>query len=82
MSDTRDGTREGWVYSEPTNGIIARIVPDRGFAFIRAGQTDYFMHHSDYNGEFLSLKEQMRVLFTPAQTPKGPRACLVEKDTK
>lgn len=67
--------QSGWTFGEETTGTVARIVQDRGFAFIRSGDKDYFLHHSDYEGEFLSLKEKMIVTFTPTETPKGPRAC-------
>jgi len=70
---------EDRVYGEPTTGIIARIVTDRGFAFVRSGDKDYFLHHTDYNGEFLGLREKMSIDFTPAETSKGPRACFAEK---
>lgn len=72
--------RAGWVFGDPATGTIARIVQDRGFAFVRSGDKDYFMHHSDYDGEFLSLREKMIVTFTPTETPKGPRATRVERN--
>ena len=73
----------GWTYGEQSVGTVVRIVQDRGFAFVRAngGETDFFMHHSDYSGEFIRLKVGQVVAFTPAETPKGPRACFVEKSS-
>ena len=73
----------GWTYGEPTQGTVVRIVPDRGFAFVRAngGDVDYFLHTSDYSGEFAGITVGQVVAFTPAETPKGPRACFVEKSS-
>ncbi len=68
-----------WVYGEPTTGTVERIVRDRGFAFVRAGKFDYFMHQTDLVGDFLTLKEHMVVTFTPVETPKGLRACYAER---
>lgn len=73
--------KSGWTFGDAAvTGTIVRIVQERGFAFVRAGENEYFMHHSDFEGEFLSLKEKMLVTFTPTETPKGPRACNVSRD--
>lgn len=72
--------KTGWVFGDPTTGMIARIVPDKGFAFVRSGDRDYFLHHSDFDGEFLSLREKMIVTFVPTDTPKGPRATQAERN--
>jgi cold shock CspA family protein len=78
---TKDVDKSGWVYGEPTIGIVVRTVHDRGFVFVRAGEVDYFLHFSDYaDGEFLKLIEKTEVSFTPVQTPtKGPRAVKAER---
>ena len=46
------------------NGIIKKIVTDKGFGFITSGRTDYFFHRSDLNGEvFEHLNEGQKVSF-------------------
>lgn len=67
--------RTGWVYGEETTGTVVRIVAARGFCFLTTSQNDYFLHGSDYDGNFTDLREQMKIRFTPARTPKGLRAC-------
>ena len=57
------------------NGIIKRVVSDRGFGFI-AGEdgTDYFFHRDELDGlDFANLKPGERITFEPQQGPK-PRA--------
>jgi cold shock CspA family protein len=71
-----------WTYGDPQNGTVIRVVVDRGFAFIRSGMDEYFMHHTDFSGEFASLKEGKTVVtFTPTKTPKGLRATYVSPAT-
>jgi CspA family cold shock protein len=58
------------------NGIIKRVVSDRGFGFI-AGEdgTDYFFHRDELHGlDFANLTPGEHVTFEPQQGPKGPRA--------
>ena len=58
------------------NGIIKRVVPDRGFGFI-AGEdgTGYFFHRDELHGlDFANLKLGERITFESQQSPKGPRA--------
>lgn len=69
----------GWTYGEPTTGTVVRTVFDKGFVFVRAGDVDYFLHHSNFDGELLTLKEKTVVRFTPTETPKGPRATAAER---
>lgn len=71
--------RSDWTYGERTTGTVVRLVLDRGFVFIRAGENDYFLHHSEYDGEFLRLSEKTVLTFIPAQTPKGLRAIQAER---
>lgn len=69
------GDQTGWVRGERINGQVVRIVTDRGFAFIRSGQNEYFMHCSALeDGEFLNLTVGELLTFIPVSTPKGPRA--------
>lgn len=57
------------------NGVIVRIVRDRGFGFILSNEQEYFFHRSSYaSGDFDKLSEQTNVTFEPQQTPKGLRA--------
>jgi cold shock protein len=63
------------------NGIIKRVVSDRGFGFI-AGEdgTDYFFHRDELHGlDFANLKPGERVTFEPQQGPKGPRGVNVRQ---
>jgi cold shock protein len=57
-------------------GTIKRIVADKGFGFIVAGNnTEYFFHQSACASEpFDSLREGQNVTFDVGQGPKGPRA--------
>ena len=57
-------------------GTIKRIVADKGFGFIVAGnKTEYFFHQSACASEpFDSLREGQDVTFDVGQGPKGPRA--------
>ena len=57
-------------------GTIKRLVSDKGFGFIVAGdKTEYFFHQSACASEpFDSLREGQSVTFDVGQGPKGPRA--------
>lgn len=59
-----------------TNGTITRLVSDKGFGFVAAGDgTEYFFHQSACNGvQFDDLREGQAVSFEAGQGPKGPRA--------
>lgn len=59
-------------------GTVARVVTDRGFAFVRSGDTDYFLHHSEFDGEFNRLTQGTVISFTPINGPKGPRCAQAE----
>lgn len=57
-------------------GIVKRIVLDRGFGFIKAGDgVEYFFHRSTVvDGSFSGLREGQKVSFEISSSPKGPRA--------
>jgi CspA family cold shock protein len=56
-------------------GKIKRLVSDRGFGFVEAGQNDMFFHHSDVEGvSFDELREGQTLQYEKGQGPKGPRA--------
>ena len=59
-----------------TNGTIKRLVSDKGFGFIAAGDgNEYFFHQSALSGvSFDQLREGQSVTFEKGQGPKGPRA--------
>ena len=58
------------------NGVIKRMVSDKGFGFVAADDgTEYFFHQSACNGvRFDDLREGQQVTFEAGQGPKGPRA--------
>ena len=58
------------------NGTIKRLVSEKGFGFLAAGDgSEYFFHQSACNGcQFDSLREGQAVTFEKGQGPKGPRA--------
>ncbi|MGE5357632.1 MAG: cold-shock protein [Bacteroidales bacterium] len=58
------------------NGTIKRLVSEKGFGFIAAGDgNEYFFHQSACNGvSFDQLREGQAVTFEKGQGPKGPRA--------
>ena len=57
-------------------GTIKRLVSDKGFGFILAGDgKEYFFHNSACTGtRFDDLREGQGVTFDVGQGPKGPRA--------
>lgn len=56
-------------------GIIKRLVADKGFGFIKSGETEYFFHRSSVkNAKFEDLREGQEVTFEDAEGNKGPRA--------
>jgi cold shock protein len=58
------------------SGTIKRLVSDKGFGFVQAGDgTEYFFHQSACgNTRFDDLREGQTVTFEKGQGPKGPRA--------
>ena len=59
----------------PMNGTIKRLVTDKGFGFILAGDgNEYFFHNSACSAtRFDDLREGQAVTFERGQGPKGPR---------
>jgi CspA family cold shock protein len=56
-------------------GIIKKIVPDKGYGFIRGDNGELFFHRSAVKeGTFDDLREGQQVEFTEGEGPKGPRA--------
>jgi len=57
------------------SGTIKRLVSDKGFGFILAGDgTEYFFHNSACTQtHFDELREGQTVTFDLGQGPKGPR---------
>ncbi len=63
-------------------GIVARVVSDKGFGFIkRDGQEkDLFFHSNELvNTTFNEIREGDKVTFEVADSPKGPNAIKVSK---
>jgi CspA family cold shock protein len=57
-----------------TTGTIKRLVHDKGFGFIAAGDgNEYFFHQSSCQIPFSELREGQSVTFDTGQGPKGPR---------
>jgi len=57
------------------NGTIKRLVSEKGFGFILAGNgSEYFFHNSAcQQTAFDDLREGQAVTFDTGQGPKGPR---------
>jgi CspA family cold shock protein len=56
------------------NGTIKRLVADKGFGFIAAGDgTEYFFHQSACQTAFEELREGQSVTFDRGFGQKGPR---------
>jgi cold shock CspA family protein len=62
--------------TERLTGTIKNIVTTKGFGFIVLDHSaeEYFFHFSGCTVKFDSLRKGQRVVFTPTETPKGPRA--------
>jgi cold shock protein len=58
------------------NGIVKRLIVDKGFGFVQAQDgTEYFFHRSACaDGRFDELREGQPLTFEKGQGPKGPRA--------
>ena len=61
--------------AQTMTGTIKRLVSDKGFGFIAAGDgNEYFFHQSACSGTpFDDLREGQAVTFEKGQGPKGPR---------
>jgi cold shock protein len=59
----------------PMNGMIKRLVTEKGFGFIAASDnTEYFFHQSAcVQTAFDELRVGQAVTFDRGQGPKGPR---------
>lgn len=58
-----------------SHGIVARVVADRGFGFIRANSSDFFFHYTSLeNCALTDLPVGASVSFEEVDSPKGPRA--------
>jgi CspA family cold shock protein len=56
-------------------GVIKKLVSDKGFGFIAGERGDLFFHSSSVQGTtFDALKEGQTVEYTEGRGPKGPRA--------
>ena len=62
-------------------GTVIRIFPTKGFGFIRGEDgNEHFFHRSAFHGHFDDLCDdfdnqvKVKVNFTMASSPKGPRA--------
>ena len=56
-------------------GVIKKLVPDKGFGFIVGDSGEYFFHHSAVQDEgFEALREGQTVEYQEGSGPKGPRA--------
>jgi cold shock protein len=57
-------------------GVIKRLVSDKGFGFVQAQDgTEYFFHQSAcVDARFDDLREGQALTFDKGQGPKGPRA--------
>ena len=64
-----------WRDSEATAGRIKKIIPDRGFGFVRADDgAEAFFHRTEVTLVHLSsLEEGEAVTFDLVDSPKGPR---------
>jgi CspA family cold shock protein len=72
--------REGRKVHIVSNGIIKKVVADRGFGFITDERgADYFFHRNELERplDFDRLNGGERVEFQVEQGPKGPRATRV-----
>ena len=58
-----------------SQGVIKKLVADKGFGFIKGDSGELFFHHSAVQGgEFETLREGQAVEYTEGNGPKGPRA--------
>lgn len=58
-----------------SQGVIKKLVSDKGFGFIEGERGELFFHHSAVQGaSFETLREGQSVEYTEGRGPKGPRA--------
>jgi CspA family cold shock protein len=67
--------------NDVANGMIKRLVRDRGFGFIKDdGGQEWFFHRTSVSGNFDDLNEGQRVSFDEEPSQKGPRAGNIRAD--
>ena len=58
-----------------SQGVIKKLVSEKGFGFIDGERGELFFHHSAVQGAaFETLREGQAVEYTEGRGPKGPRA--------
>ncbi|MCP4190751.1 MAG: cold shock domain-containing protein [Planctomycetaceae bacterium] len=58
-----------------SQGVIKKLISDKGFGFIEGDKGELFFHHSAVQGaSFETLREGQSVEYTEGSGPKGPRA--------
>ncbi len=58
-----------------SQGVIKKLISDKGFGFIEGERGELFFHHSAIQGaSFETLREGQSVEYTEGRGPKGPRA--------
>ncbi len=56
-------------------GVIKKLVADKGFGFIQGDRGDLFFHHSALEGATIEdLRQGQKVQYEEGRGPKGPRA--------
>jgi len=56
-------------------GVIKKLISDKGFGFIEGEKGELFFHHSAVEGvAFETLREGQTVEYSEGRGPKGPRA--------
>lgn len=61
-------------------GVVKKLVSDRGFGFIQGERGELFFHHSSVQGSFDALQEGQAVEYEVDKNAsgKGPRATNVK----
>jgi CspA family cold shock protein len=60
---------------EMPQGVIKKLVADKGFGFIQGDRGDLFFHHSALEGAMIEdLHQGQKVQYEEGRGPKGPRA--------
>lgn len=68
------------VSGDPLVGTVARVVRNKGYAFVNVGEESYFLHGAElFETEFTALQEGDAVEFFPARSTKGLRAVNARK---
>jgi CspA family cold shock protein len=58
-----------------SQGVIKKLISDKGFGFIEGERGELFFHHSAVQGaSFETLREGQSVEYTEGRGPKGQRA--------